>query len=375
MVTVTTSAGETCQAAVAVGSCSITSTTPGTRSITATYSGDTDFIGSFSLAVPHTVVISVAGNIKQYIAFGSNTNLGGVTVTLTGSENRQATTDANGNYTFGILTNGGSYEITPAGLGKTYEPISRSYANVTTNILNPNFIAYDVPGPNANPRSTRIVNTVATAGQPVSVPFIMSTALGNETKVSFTAHYVVGVLGVPTVTCGSHVPGCTVAVNNSIPGKVGVTITPVGAITPGLRQVALMTFPTSPSAVASTPILFGDFPTTRLVTDAGNHPLPVLYWTNGVVAFNPTTLLEGATLTGRVMTSSGQGIRNANVVLIDQQGNRRTAITTSFGTYAFEGLELGANYTISVSSRRFRFASRVISVTDNLAGVDFVGLE
>jgi hypothetical protein len=54
-VTVTTDGTETCSAAVAVGSCSLTFTTTGGRTLTATYGGDTRFTGSASVITPHTV--------------------------------------------------------------------------------------------------------------------------------------------------------------------------------------------------------------------------------------------------------------------------------------------------------------------------------
>jgi len=54
-VTITTDGAETCSAAVAVGSCTLTLTTTGGRTLTATYGGDTRFVGSASAATAHTV--------------------------------------------------------------------------------------------------------------------------------------------------------------------------------------------------------------------------------------------------------------------------------------------------------------------------------
>jgi hypothetical protein len=46
---------DSCSAPVAVGECSITLTTPGSRTLVASYSGDTNFLGSTSPGVPQTV--------------------------------------------------------------------------------------------------------------------------------------------------------------------------------------------------------------------------------------------------------------------------------------------------------------------------------
>ncbi len=54
-VTVTTDGAETCSDDVAVGSCTLIFTTPGARTLTASYGGDTNFALSASAAEPHTV--------------------------------------------------------------------------------------------------------------------------------------------------------------------------------------------------------------------------------------------------------------------------------------------------------------------------------
>ena len=81
------------------------------------------------------------------------------------------------------------------------------------------------------------------------------------------------------------------------------------------------------------------------------------------------------TVSGRVLTPTGQGLRNAVVSLIDSQGVRRTATTSSFGVYSFSDVRSGETYTITVTSKRYRFTPLQMSANDNLTNVDFVGLE
>lgn len=80
-------------------------------------------------------------------------------------------------------------------------------------------------------------------------------------------------------------------------------------------------------------------------------------------------------LSGRVTTPGGLGLRNAVVYVTDAQGVRRTTTTSSFGNYSFIGLPGGQTYAVSVSSKRYRFAARVVEISSSLNDVDFVGLE
>ncbi|MEO7658570.1 MAG: carboxypeptidase regulatory-like domain-containing protein, partial [Pyrinomonadaceae bacterium] len=83
----------------------------------------------------------------------------------------------------------------------------------------------------------------------------------------------------------------------------------------------------------------------------------------------------GVTVSGKVATPSGLGLRNATVVMTDSAGVRRTATTSSFGLYSFENVLAGENYVLGVSSKRYRFAAKSLLITTDLANVDFVGLE
>lgn len=85
--------------------------------------------------------------------------------------------------------------------------------------------------------------------------------------------------------------------------------------------------------------------------------------------------VSNVTISGRVTTPTGLGLRNAVVSLIDSQGVRRIATTSSFGIYSFDTVGTGQNYTLTVGSKRYRFAPQFVLVQGSLANVDFIGLE
>src|SRR5678816_1932876 len=80
-----------------------------------------------------------------------------------------------------------------------------------------------------------------------------------------------------------------------------------------------------------------------------------------------------AEVSGRVVTSTGQGVRNALVTLRDERGTTVSATTGSFGYFRFESVRTGHNYLATVRSARFTFPPQVISVVDNVADLEFVG--
>ena len=78
------------------------------------------------------------------------------------------------------------------------------------------------------------------------------------------------------------------------------------------------------------------------------------------------------TVSGRVTTAEGRGVRNAIVSLIDSNGAMRSTLTAPRGYYRFDEIEAGQTVVISVRSRRFQFTPRIVSVQDELADVDFI---
>jgi hypothetical protein len=87
------------------------------------------------------------------------------------------------------------------------------------------------------------------------------------------------------------------------------------------------------------------------------------------------TTAATASISGRVTTADGRAIRNAAVVITGNALDQPITVTTgSFGWFTFEGLPTGETYVVTVNSRRFTFStpSRVITLVDNVADIDFI---
>jgi len=79
-------------------------------------------------------------------------------------------------------------------------------------------------------------------------------------------------------------------------------------------------------------------------------------------------------ITGRVLTDSGQGIKNTHLSLSLADGTVLRTRSSSFGYYRFDNVESGQTGVLSIHSKRFTFAqpNRVITISDDLNDVDFI---
>ncbi len=84
---------------------------------------------------------------------------------------------------------------------------------------------------------------------------------------------------------------------------------------------------------------------------------------------------ESASVGGRVVSPQGLAVRNATVILTDNLGNSRRAITGSFGQFVFDDVLTNLEYTLTVVNRRYRFVPRTIWITGDLTSIDLIGLE
>lgn len=90
-----------------------------------------------------------------------------------------------------------------------------------------------------------------------------------------------------------------------------------------------------------------------------------------------TLCLSGPTaansiVSGRILTPTGAGLRNAAVNLTDANGLTRSTVTGPFGYYRFDDVASGVVYTVSVNSKQYTFAPRIVSVGDDITDLDFV---
>jgi hypothetical protein len=85
-----------------------------------------------------------------------------------------------------------------------------------------------------------------------------------------------------------------------------------------------------------------------------------------------TPVASNVSVSGRVVTPSGQGIANATVSITDAGNNVRTYITGSFGYYNFDNVAAGGTYTIAVRSYRYTFAPQTLQVSNNVTDLNFL---
>lgn len=76
-------------------------------------------------------------------------------------------------------------------------------------------------------------------------------------------------------------------------------------------------------------------------------------------------------ISGRVRTIDGRGLRGAIVSITDGNGMIRQTTTSTFGYYRFEGVTAGESYVVGVASKRYRFTPIFVNVTDELRDLDF----
>jgi len=91
---------------------------------------------------------------------------------------------------------------------------------------------------------------------------------------------------------------------------------------------------------------------------------------NGVAVPTAATV----SVSGRVITPQGRGIRNVVITMTNSQGNIRTATTTSFGYYRFGDVEAGEMYIFAARGKRFSFGqnSQVHSIMEDTNNINFI---
>lgn len=85
-------------------------------------------------------------------------------------------------------------------------------------------------------------------------------------------------------------------------------------------------------------------------------------------ALSPTA--AGVVVAGKVLTPDGSGGRGATVVLTGTDGVSRNAITSPFGYFQFDDVQAGRTYVISVTSKRYNYASQIINLNESVTDLE-----
>jgi uncharacterized delta-60 repeat protein len=78
------------------------------------------------------------------------------------------------------------------------------------------------------------------------------------------------------------------------------------------------------------------------------------------------------TVTGRTLLQNGQPIKGVNMALTNQAGETLYAFTSPFGYFQFQ-VPTGQTYTLSVSSKRYTFETRVFGVNEAIDNLSLIG--
>ena len=98
---------------------------------------------------------------------------------------------------------------------------------------------------------------------------------------------------------------------------------------------------------------------------------------SGTFSSNPAPTIVNATtaaavtVSGRVLTPTGRGLRNAQVTVLDADGTTRTVLTSFYGAYSFSELAAGQTFTLAVRSKTYRYMPQLVTPGSDLSGVDF----
>ncbi|MBS1793303.1 MAG: carboxypeptidase regulatory-like domain-containing protein [Acidobacteria bacterium] len=111
-----------------------------------------------------------------------------------------------------------------------------------------------------------------------------------------------------------------------------------------------------PQAVNAT---LGFFKTGTPITVAIQGPTPV-------AAVN-------VTVSGRVVSAEGLGVRNARVAITGPNNFFRWATTNSYGYYSIDNVLTGATYTISATAKGMTFTPQSMPVSDNITNMNLTG--
>ncbi len=377
----------------------VTVTAVGSTTITDT----TDAAGFYELtgfaAGAYTVTPTKTGDVNGITAFDAALVAQHVVGLTTLSSTQQTAGDTNNNGSLNSFDAAliAQYSVSisnPLSIAGTWKfnPTSRNYASVVTDTPNQNYGAILVgevsgnwtpPPPFAGfitespvmssnpPIAVNFPNAYGSNGSVVTVPINIGKDLVSSGVLSYQIDFnydaaIVEPDTTYTSVSGTISDGKVVTVNNSTAGRSRIAVFGTTAMN-GQGTLINLRF-----RVIGTPNQVSPLTWTTFFFNEGN---PSSNSGNGTITvLAPTS--ANASVSGRVQTANGNGIRNAVITLTDSGGTTHTTRTSAFGYYRFDEIPIGATI-ISVASKRFTFANptQIINVSENLSDVDWTAIE
>jgi hypothetical protein len=96
-------------------------------------------------------------------------------------------------------------------------------------------------------------------------------------------------------------------------------------------------------------------------------------WALGAVAVKQFVITAASvSVSGRLTTPNGRAVSNARVTMTGADGAPRSAVTSPFGYYRFEGVTVGETYIFTVESKQFSFAPQAVYIGEERSDLDFI---
>ncbi len=80
---------------------------------------------------------------------------------------------------------------------------------------------------------------------------------------------------------------------------------------------------------------------------------------------------EIVNISGKITNNGGKPVSKAIVTLTDSNGQTRFALTNPFGFYHFRAVSLRETFIISVSTKKYRFSSQLLTINDEITDLNF----
>jgi hypothetical protein len=144
------------------------------------------------------------------------------------------------------------------------------------------------------PSVLHVADSDAKAGGTVIVPILL-VANGVENAFSFSLNFDPAILSYMTATVGDGAAGAILLPNTTLAngGKVGISVAlSSGSFAKGTQEVARINFAVAAlGGSTTTPLVFGDQPTARAVSDDQLNSLPAAY-SNGLIRITAVSAFE-----------------------------------------------------------------------------------